>query len=130
MRDMTDRPSYPLTEEAYLEIVNSTEFYSEPTTVSTEQFMISNRPLITELVFSMTTKAACEVYWNSDIKSWTDEGKIAINAVIETIDTCIRATLKVMTGTYPPIGSYEIFRAMVRKQYNAWRPPSETYMCM
>lgn len=130
MRDMTDRPSKPLTEDEYREIVNGTEFYSEPTPISTEQYMMNNRELITELVFSMSTKAACEVYWNQDIKAWTDEGKVAINAVIETIDTCIRVALKTMTGQNAPIGSYEIFRAMVRKQYNAWRPPSETYLCM
>ena len=130
MRDMTDRPSYPLTEAEYREIVNTTEFYSEPTPISTEQFMMNNRELITELVFTMSTKSASEVYWNSDIRAWTDEGKIAINAVIKTIDTCIRATLKVMLGQYAPIGSYEIFRALIRKQFNAWRPPSETYLCM
>lgn len=130
MREMTDRPSFPLTEEAYREIVDTTEFYSEPMPISTEQYMMNNREVITELVFSMSTKAACEVYWNNDIRAWTDEGRIAIKQVIDTIALCVKASLKVMTGQYAPIGSTDIFRALVRKQYNAWRPPSETYLCM
>lgn len=126
MRQMTDRPSYPLTEAEFLEIVKTADPEAYDDTI---MYMIDNREIITDLVFQMSTKAACEVYWNNDIRAWTDSGKVAIDAVIETIDTCLRVTLRMVNGNYSPIGCYTLVRALVRKQFIAWRPPSETYLC-
>ena len=128
MRQMTDRPSTPLTEAEYREIVNTADPEAYDSTI---EYMIDNREIITDLVFQMSTKAACEAYWNSDIKAWTESGKIAIDAIIDTIDTCLRITLRHLNGgRMGPIGMFTIVRALARKQYNAWRPPSETYLCM
>tara|TARA_R110000782_G_scaffold176091_1_gene267169 strand:- start:69 stop:431 length:363 start_codon:yes stop_codon:yes gene_type:complete len=120
---MTDRPTHPLTKEAYLTIVIDADTRPE-----TKQFFSANFDLINATTHKMAITAACNTRWYGEIREWTDEGKKAMNAVITAVACCAEYHIEETIRT--PYDSHELIKALVSDRYMAWRRPSETYMCM
>tara|TARA_Y100000114_G_C11736892_1_gene316692 strand:- start:598 stop:981 length:384 start_codon:yes stop_codon:yes gene_type:complete len=127
MREMTDRPSFPLTEAEYKDIIMNTEDGIRAETVS---FLMVHRDTITDIVFQFSTRAACEMYWGSHARAWTEEGRNTIQAVVKVIGCNVQSTLRMLNDVYIPTDAYIAIRDLVKTQYTRWRPPSETYLCM
>ena len=124
---MTDRPSFPLKEAEYKEIIMNTEEGIRAETVS---FLMVHRDTITDLVFHFATKAASMIHWESHARAWTEEGRNTINAVIKVVGGNVQDALRMLKGVYMPTDAYIAIRYLVKVQYTRWRPPSETYLCM
>tara|TARA_R110000744_G_scaffold19459_3_gene51378 strand:+ start:55 stop:423 length:369 start_codon:yes stop_codon:yes gene_type:complete len=121
---MTDRPTHPLTKEAYLTIVNDADIRPE-----TNAFFEVNFHIINATTHKMAVDAACNTRWYGEIREWTDEGAKAMNAVITAVACCATYHIESTLPMYMPYDSHELIKALVGDRYRAWRMPSETYMC-
>lgn len=123
---MTDRPTYPLSKEQYLEVVLASKMRPH----TTEIFM-ENYDLISSVTRDMACQAACEAHWSNNIHAWTDEGRKAVEQIIVSVACCASYHINhVLEGHTLPTDAYLGLRALVGNRYRAWRAPSETYMCM
>lgn len=128
---MTDRPTHPLTKEAYLTIVNDAD-----TRPSTKAFFEANFYSINDATHKMAVDAACNTRYYGEIREYTEDGKKAMEHVITAVACCVSHHLELIGSAFAgetfrvPHDSHAILKALVSDRYLAWRRPSETYMCM